>query len=151
MPHVFFFYLADEYPKLWLKCILSQKGLIFTSSRCNFWIPCAQNLASTNFQSFTISRSEYIKEKPFTITSRINDSLRNIQSTKIGKSQELLGVKGSNFQNFLLFMILTHNSSLVRIWDLWVTRPGWFEVELPPFDMLKSGTSTDDIKLKLYR
>ena len=62
---MFFFDLVDEYPKFWLRCILSQKGLIFTSSRCKFWIPCAKNLATNNFESFTISRSKYIEEKPF--------------------------------------------------------------------------------------
>ena len=42
-----------------------------------------------------------------------------------------LGVTSSNFQDCLAFMIPTTWESLKKIWEVWVTWSGWFDMELP--------------------
>ena len=44
---------------------------------------------------------------------------------------KLLGVTSSYFQHCLVFMIPTTGESLKKIWEVWVTWSGWFDMELP--------------------
>ena len=50
---------------------------------------------------------------------------------QIAISQEPLGVRSWNFQSFHISVIPTNGAKMMKLWEVRVSCPGWFDMKLP--------------------